>query len=303
MRILIVGKYGQVAWEARRSLAVLGDVIALGHVEMDLEDPDLIRMRVREIGPSVIVNAGAHTAVDLAEKQSEKAHRINGVAPGILAEEAKRLGADLIHYSTDYVFDGTKAEPHREDDEPNPMSAYGRSKFAGEQAIQAVGGCFLIFRINRVYASRGKNFLLTILSLAREHEVLRMVDDPRGAPTTARVIADATAQVLGSRKGTREWPSGIYNLACGGSTTWFGFASKILTAWANQLGDRRPAVTPIATEQYPTPATRPPTRFLDGSGLRRTFGRDRTREWVLICRGFPFNILVFPHVPPFPPRC
>lgn len=272
MKFLVTGRSGQVAWELRRSLAVLGDVISLGRAELDLEDPDAIRSRVRELRPDVIVNAAAYTAVDHAENEEDRALRVNGVAAGVLAEEALWTGAALVHYSTDYVFDGTKAEPYLEDDTPNPLSAYGRTKRAGELAIEAVGGRFLIFRTSWVYAPRGRNFMLTILRLARERDELRIINDQYGAPTAARVIADATAQILGRLRPASEWPSGIYNLTCQGRTTWFGFATEILALCQNQVATRRPALHPISTEQYPLPARRPVNSVLDGSKLHATFG-------------------------------
>jgi len=283
LKFLVTGRSGQVAWELRRSLAVLGDVIALGRGEMNLEDPDAIRSRVRELKPDVIVNAAAYTAVDLAESEEDKALRVNGVAAGILAEEALRTGAGLVHYSTDYVFDGTKEEPYVENDPPNPLSAYGRTKRAGEIAIEAVGGSFLILRTTWVYAPRGKNFMLTILRLARERDELRIIDDQYGAPTTARVIADATAQILGRLKSAHEWPSGIYNLTCQGRTTWFGFATEILSACAEHIGERRPALHPIRTEEYPLPAKRPANSVLEGSKLSATFGL-KLPAWQLALR-------------------
>ena len=196
MRILVTGANGQVGWELQRTLQTLGDVVACDRGTLDLSDPDSIRGKVREIRPDVIVNAGAYTAVDRAESEPELAMAVNGVAPGVLAEEAKQLGALLLHYSTDYVFDGTKAEPYLESDAPNPVSVYGSSKLAGEKAVEAVGGAYLIFRTSWVYGGRGKNFLLTMLRLAGEREELRVVDDQFGAPTWCRTIAEATAQVV-----------------------------------------------------------------------------------------------------------
>ncbi len=195
-RILITGTNGQVGFELLRSLAGLGTVIAAGRDELDLADPDAIRRTLRDTKPGLIVNAAAYTAVDKAEAEPELALAINGVAPGILAEEAKRLGAALIHYSTDYVFDGSKGAPYTEDDAPRPISAYGRTKLAGEHAIQAVGVPHLILRTSWVYGARGSNFLLTILRLAKEREELSIVDDQIGAPTWSRAIAMATAGIL-----------------------------------------------------------------------------------------------------------
>jgi len=279
MKILLIGRNGQVAFELRRSLAPLGNLIAVGHEQLDLEQPDSIRSQVREVRPDLIVNAAAYTSVDQAEEQESKAHKINAVAPGILAEEAERAGACFVHYSTDYVFDGGKPAPYTEDDSPSPINAYGRSKLAGERAIQAVGSRFLIFRTSWVYGPRGRNFLLTILRLAREREELQVVDDQTGAPTTSRVIADVTAQALGQLLGgfeagnpRRDWPAGIYHLTCGGATTWFGFASRIVEWSPEPSSGRKPRLVPIATVDYPLPARRPPNSVLDGARLRATFG-------------------------------
>jgi dTDP-4-dehydrorhamnose reductase len=195
-KILITGKNGQVGWELQRVLAPLGEVIAIDRKEMDLANPDAIRARIREIKPDIIVNAAAYTAVDKAESEPDLALAVNGIAPGILAEEAKRLGALLVHYSTDYVFDGTKSSPYAEEDSPNPLNVYGKTKLAGERAIAASGADYLILRTSWVYSARGKNFMLTILRLARERDELRIVDDQVGAPTSSIAIAQATARIL-----------------------------------------------------------------------------------------------------------
>jgi dTDP-4-dehydrorhamnose reductase len=188
-RILLTGKNGQVGWELQRTLATLGEVVTLDRQDLDLADPDSIRRVVREHKPNLIVNAAAYTAVDKAEEESDLAMVINGTAPGILAEEAKRLSAAIIHYSTDYVFDGSKNTPYTEEDAPNPLNVYGRTKLAGERAIQAVGAPYLILRTSWVYGMRGKNFLLTILRLARERNEIKVVNDQIGAPTWSRIIA------------------------------------------------------------------------------------------------------------------
>jgi dTDP-4-dehydrorhamnose reductase len=239
-RILVIGKDGQVGFELLRSLAGQGQVIAVGREQMDLCKPDSIRRTVREIDPDLIVNAAAYTAVDQAESEPELALAVNGIAPGILADEAKRLGAALIHYSTDYVFDGSKAAPYTEDDEPRPISVYGRTKLAGEQAIQAVDAPHLILRTSWVYGMRGKNFLLTMLRLARERDELRVVDDQVGAPTWCRVLAEATSDILKrlgyGRPGFRDACAeqrGIYNVSAAGQTSWYGFAAAILAHGAS----------------------------------------------------------------------
>ena len=285
-RILVTGKNGQVGFELQHSLGGQGQVIAVGKDQMDLSKPDTIRRTVREIGPDLIVNAAAYTAVDQAESEPELALAVNGVAPGILAEEAKRLGAALIHYSTDYVFDGSKGAPYTEDDEPRPINAYGRTKLAGERAIQAVDAPHLILRASWIYGARGKNFLLTILRLAQERDELSIVDDQVGAPTWSRALAEATGGIL-TRLGygqpgfheTCAKQRGIYNVSAGGQTSWHGFAAAILahaagpksglSAWAL---DRVPVLKPIPTEQYPLPARRPRYSVLANAKLQRAFG-------------------------------
>ena len=196
MKILLTGRNGQVGWELERALAPLGEVVATDRSTLDLADPDAIRRVVREVKPEIIVNAAAYTAVDKAESEPELAMRINGFAPGVLAEEAKRLGALLVHYSTDYVFDGEKATPYVEEDEPNPINVYGRTKLAGERAIQASGCRHLILRTSWVYGARGKNFLLAILRKARDAQELRVVADQVGAPTSVELVARSTLAAL-----------------------------------------------------------------------------------------------------------
>ena len=253
---------------------------------MDLSDPDAIRRGVREAKPDLIVNAAAYTAVDRAESEPELALAINGAAPGILAEEAKRAGAALIHYSTDYVFDGSKGAPYTEDDDPRPINTYGRTKLAGERAIQAVDVPHLILRTSWVYGARGKNFMLTILRLAKEREELAIVEDQIGAPTWSRAIAAATGSILehlgygqaafGDACAAKR---GIYNLTAAGQTSWHGFAAAILANAASaQPGEsafalaRVPVLKPISTEQYPTPAQRPRNSLLSNAKLQRVFG-------------------------------
>lgn len=278
-KILLVGKNGQVGWELQRTLATLGDVVAVDRQGMDLANPDSIRSVIRTIRPSLIVNAAAYTAVDKAESEPELAMAINGIAPGIMAEEAKQLGAAMVHYSTDYVFDGTKTSPYTEEDTPNPVSIYGKTKLAGEQAVQAAGIPHLIFRTSWVYGLRGRNFLLTILRLAKERDELRIVDDQIGAPTWSRMIAEATGQVLSQSPSVLAAKSGIYNMMAAGQISWYGFANAILESMALQ-GVHSPLETyyslpkliPIPTSEYPLPASRPLNSALSSVKLNRTFG-------------------------------
>ena len=266
MRILLTGRNGQVGWELERKLAPLGEVIATDRATLDLADPDQIRRVVREAKPDVIVNAAAYTAVDKAESEPELALRINGSAPGVLAEEAKRLGALLVHYSTDYVFDGEKATPYLEDDPPNPLNVYGKTKLEGERAIQASGCRHLILRTSWVYGARGKNFLLTILRLAREGKELRVVDDQLGAPTTSGVIAAATVSLLpGVMKDAQA--QSLYHMSAGGATSWYGFAREILIRTG--LGNR---VIPISSRQYSAAARRPRNSVLDNGLIIERLG-------------------------------
>lgn len=278
-RILLLGSNGQIGWELWRCLQPLGQVFALvrepsEHLAayLDLTDPVSIREAVREIKPAVIINAAAYTAVDKAEKEPELAHAINGIAPGILAEEAQRLSALLVHYSTDYVFDGQHTVPYVEHDTVNPLSVYGSSKLAGEEAIQAVGGHYLILRTAWIYGLRGKNFLLTIQRLAHERPQLKIVNDQIGAPTWSRLVAEITAQIIAQIYSClmaceMDGISGIYHLTCAGQTTWYEFAQAIVAQMEQQ-----PQVLPITTAEYPTPAKRPAYSVLDNDKLVRTFG-------------------------------
>ncbi len=271
--ILVIGKIGQVGYELRRAAAPLGRLVSVDFPEIDLTDGNSIRKWVRETGPTVVINAAAYTAVDKAETDEQRCLQINGVAPGILAEEAKRAGALLVHYSTDYVFDGTKGAPYVETDAPSPLGAYGRSKLAGDQAVQQVNGAHLIFRLCWVYGARGQNFMLTMMRLARERETLRVVSDQFGCPTWSRLIAETTSlalkQVLASRE--RDAFTGVYHLAAGGQTSWHGFADAIigLVPAAEKKCKR---VEPISTSEYPLPAKRPAYSVLSCDKLRQTFG-------------------------------
>jgi dTDP-4-dehydrorhamnose reductase len=276
VRVLLIGALGQVGYELRRALAPLGDVQCASRSDLDLTQPATIRARVRDAAPQVIVNAAAYTGVDRAESDADMAMAVNATAPAILAQEAKRLGAVLIHYSTDYVYDGTKKAPYVEEDAPNPLSVYGRSKLAGEQAIAAVAPAYLVLRTSWIYGARGKNFLLTIRRLAHERDELRVVDDQVGAPTWCRLIAEATAQIVvacgerGSPVGRIAEAKGIYHLSCAGSTSWFGFTKSIFAA--DPKRDLVPRLTPISTAEYPLPARRPANSVLSNDKLARTFG-------------------------------
>ncbi len=262
MKILLFGKNGQVGWELNRSLQPLGEVIALARDEADFSNPESLREIVRKIKPDVIVNAVAYTAVDKAEAEEKLAATINSVAPGVLAEEALSINALLIHYSTDYVFDGTKQGPYLETDATNPINAYGRTKLAGEVAIHATGCDHLILRTSWVYASRGHNFLLTILRLARERQELSIVADQVGAPTSARLVAEAT--LLCVHQSLREKHAGVfcsdlYHLTASNSTSWHGFAEEIVELLNKRLNEKLKAknIKEILTADYPTPARRP----------------------------------------------
>jgi dTDP-4-dehydrorhamnose reductase len=271
--ILVTGKSGQVGWELQTTLAPLGAVTALDVEQMDLAKPDAIRRFVRELKPGIIVNAAAYTAVDKAESEPDLAMQVNGVAPGILAEEAKRLGAILVHYSTDYVFDGELQRAYTEEDAPNPVNAYGKTKLAGERAIESVGGQYLILRSSWVYSARGANFVLTVLRLARERPELAMVDDQSGSPTWARWLAQATAGVL-TQRDTVARHGGTYHLVAAGHATRFELAAAILDALKELPGysGARPRLNPIKTAQYPLPARRPPRPVLGTDRIERVFG-------------------------------
>ena len=272
MKILLTGKNGQVGWELRRTLAPLGEVVATGREEIDLAKPDTISAWVRDVKPDVIVNAAAYTAVDKAESEPDLAMAINGVAPGILAEEAKRIGTLLIHYSTDYVFDGTKSTPYVEDDIPNPLSVYGKTKLAGERAIQQIGPRYVILRTSWVYGARGKNFLLTILRLAKERDELRIVDDQIGAPTWCRTIAEGTSHVIQQVADSSKRDQGVFHLTASGRTSWFGFARAALEMVEKQKRRAAPKLVPISTTEYPVAAPRPRNSQLSNERLKNVFG-------------------------------
>ncbi len=277
MKVLISGRNGQVAQALLTSLQGLGEIICLGRAELDLADVDAVRAQVRALRPDLIINAAAYTAVDQAESEPEQAFAINAIAPGVLAEEAKALGVPLIHYSTDYVFDGSKKSPYVESDASQPLGVYGQSKLAGEQAIAAVGGDYLILRTSWVYSLYGRNFLLTMQRLLQEREELRVVSDQIGAPTWAGTIADTTRALIDHWQTGKTGPWGVYHLSGQGETSWFGFASAI-GEHLKQAGKPCARLVPIASSEYPTPAQRPLNSRLDCSHLQAAWNV-RLPQW------------------------
>ncbi len=287
LRLLITGANGQVGWHLQRTLAPLGEVLAIDVEQVDLTDLDAITRTVRDFAPDVVANAAAYTAVDKAESEPELARAINVAAPARMAEECARSGALLIHYSTDYVHDGSKSTPYEEGDATSPLSVYGRSKLEGDQAIVASGCAHIILRTTWVYDTRGKNFLRTVLRLAREKEELRMVGDQFGAPTWARALAESTTIILAKslerRSVTGSWSSGLFHLTAGGQTSWAGFAQAILEdyearlAWPAESGEFggpliAKRVVEITTEQFLTHARRPRNSVLSNAKIQAAFG-------------------------------
>jgi dTDP-4-dehydrorhamnose reductase len=271
MRVLISGQHGQVSTELQHHLKTLGELVVPGRGQFDLTDPQQLRQQVQRVRPDLIINAAAYTAVDQAETEPQVAFAINAVAPGILAEEAAALGIPLIHYSTDYVFDGSKSSPYTEDDAPNPLGVYGQSKLAGEQAISAVQGQHLILRTSWVYSAHGRNFLLTMQRLLQEKPELRVVADQIGAPTWAGTIARSTLALIERWQAGQTGAWGTYHLTAQGETSWFGFAQAIGEALRAQ-GKPCANLVPIPSSDYPTPATRPLNSRLDGQRLQREWG-------------------------------
>lgn len=301
--ILLTGKNGQVGRELAVMLPTVGNVIAVGRDDLDLSKPDDIRNLIRKINPQLIVNAAAYTAVDKAESEESLASAINAQAPGIMAEEAKKIGAALVHYSTDYIFAGLKTTPYNENDAPNPQSVYGRTKLQGEKAIQHAEVDHLIFRTAWVYAREGKNFLLTILRLATQREELRIVFDQIGAPTSSHEIAAATTKILSQlfahekRTHPLSKASGTYHMTAAGETSWAGFAEAILeharthppsapwyAAATNNLSIIAKRVAHITTADYPTPARRPAYSVLSNRSLADTF-QTHLPDWRAQLRG------------------
>jgi dTDP-4-dehydrorhamnose reductase len=277
LKILLTGRSGQVGWELERRLAALGSVLATDRASLDLGDAEALRRCVREAKPDLIVNAAAYTAVDKAEAEPAVADAINAIAPGVLAEEAQRSGARLVHYSTDYVFDGRRGSPYSEADEPHPLNVYGRTKLDGDRRIAASGCRHLVLRTSWVYAARGRNFYLTIVRKAAAGEALRVVDDQHGVPTPASFIAGCTLELL------RGQASGLVNLVPSGSTTWYGFARAIL-----EHTGARTSLEPIASAQFPTAARRPAYSVLDNARAARLLARPLP-DWrsLLDVREFP----------------
>ena len=278
MKLLLFGKGGQVGWELQRSLAPLGELVALGsgstEFHADFSRPDQLADTVLAVRPDVIVNAAAHTAVDKAEGEPELARKLNATAPAVLAEAAQRIGALMVHYSTDYVFDGSGSQPWAEGDATGPLSVYGATKLEGEQLVAQHCARYLIFRTSWVYAARGGNFAKTMLRLAKERERLTVIDDQFGAPTGAELLADVTAHAI---RDTLRAPdkAGLYHLVARGETTWHGYARFVLAqaqAAGVELKAGPQAVEPVPTSAFPTPARRPGNSRLDTSKLRDTFG-------------------------------
>ncbi len=292
LRLLITGSNGQVGWHLQRTLAPMGEVTAIDIEQVDLTDARAVSRTVREIAPDIVVNAAAYTAVDKAESEAELARAINVGAPAQIAAECSRSGALLVHYSTDYVYDGSKPTPYEERDATGPLSIYGETKLAGDQAIQASGCAHIILRTTWVYDIRGKNFLRTVIRLAQEKDELRIVGDQYGAPTWARGLGEATTIILGRclehKSETGDWRTGIFHLTSGGQTSWAGFAQAILEDYvafrpADGSGEfgaplKTPKVSAITTADYPTPARRPRNSVLSNAQVQAAFGI-RMPDW------------------------
>lgn len=279
MKTLLFGKGGQVGWELQRALAPLGELIALdfdstGDLSGDFSQPEAVAATVRLVAPDLIVNAAAHTAVDKAESEVDLARLINATTPGRIAQEAKALGAHLVHYSTDYVFDGSGDAPRDETAATGPLSVYGRTKLEGEQLIAASGATHLIFRTSWVYAARGGNFAKTMLKLAKERERLTVIVDQIGAPTGAELLADVSAHAARALR-VRPELGGLYHCVAAGETSWHGYATHVIErarAAGHAIKVAPDAILPIPTTDYPTPATRPLNSRLDTRRLREAFG-------------------------------
>ncbi|MFH2135401.1 MAG: dTDP-4-dehydrorhamnose reductase [Pseudomonadota bacterium] len=277
--ILLTGVNGQVGWELQRALPASGQVIALTRDQLDLSNPDAVRAAIQHFRPDTIINPAAYTAVDKAESEPELAMAVNGVAPGIMAEEARKLGALLIHFSTDYVFNGRKAEPYSESDGTDPQSVYGKTKLAGEEAIRSVGCKHFILRTSWVYGVHGGNFVKTVLRLAKERDTLRIVADQFGAPTSASLLANSTAQILLQCSASDFDASryGLYHLTAGGRTSWHHYAKEIVRLarlYDKELRDKSLTIEGIPTSGYPLPAPRPANSVLSTDKIKDAFGLD-----------------------------
>lgn len=276
MKILLFGKNGQVGWELNRTLLPLGEVVALGRDDADFSNPESLRKIIREIEPDVIVNAAAYTTVDKAEEEEDLALVINGEAPKVIAEEASKINALLVHYSTDYVFDGTKLSPYIETDDPHPINAYGRTKLAGERSIELSGCKFIIFRISWVYGVRGKNFLRTMIKLMRDRDQIGVVDDQVGTPTWSRYIAETTASVVMQTQieSKKQFVSDTYHLPASGKATWHGFANEIAKVAKELMGESWLTIEnikPISSSEYRVPAKRPVNSVMSGNRLTQKY--------------------------------
>ena len=269
-KVLLTGGTGQVGGELLMALKPFGWIWAPSRKEFDLAAPESMRIKIEQFQPDLIVNPAAYTTVDLAESEVKLAYAINVTAPKVLAQEANRLGIPLIHYSTDYVFDGRKREPYSEEDEPCPLNVYGRTKLEGEKAVQTAHDCSLIFRTSWVYSTRGKNFFTTMQRLFREQSLVKVVDDQVGAPTSAHFLAETTAHVLGQLKGCKaenRW--GIYHMTASGETSWFGFSNQIYSLLNRK---KEVDIVPVATEDFPVIAKRPHYSLLNQEKLCNQFG-------------------------------
>jgi dTDP-4-dehydrorhamnose reductase len=271
-RILLIGKHGQLGWELNRSLATLCELTAIDYPEIDLGRPETVQDSIRQVRPTIIVNAAAYTDVDKAENEQELAWKVNGLAPGVIAEEARKVGAIFIHYSTDYVFDGKKGFPYVEQDLPNPLNAYGRSKLEGERQVQAVGGTSLILRTSWVYSLRKGGFVNKVLGWARQQEFLRIVNDQVANPTWARMLAEITAQVLAHDDDYIRSRAGLYHLAGSGFTSRFDWARLILELDPKRNEQVVRELVPAFTADFSTPATRPLFTALNCDSFLGTFG-------------------------------
>lgn len=285
MRILLTGKNGQVGFELQRALAPLGELLAVDQSECDMADAQAIRRLARSFNPDIIVNPAAYTAVDKAEAEIELAHAVNAVAPGVFGEEAVKLGAWVVHYSTDYVFDGIKAGPYTEEDATNPQCVYGRTKRDGEVSLQQSGAPHLILRTSWVVGAHGKNFAKTILRLAEERDHLTVVADQYGAPTSAALLADVTAQVVRQkqREGGDRFPFGLYHLVAGGETNWCDYARFVVSesmALDKRIKLTPDAIRPIPASEYPTAAKRPANSRLGTSKFRKAFNLELP-DWTI----------------------